>query len=163
MNLWQINQNLADAMAKMMDHANENGGEITPEMEFEIELIEFSKAEKIDNYARLILANKSDVETIDAEVERLAKHKRTLIKTNEWLMRNLEQSIDESGFKTPLFAFKWSKSEAVEIQNLDTIPMEYLRTKTSIEPDKVEIKKALKSGIEIKGASIDVRRKLNLK
>jgi len=163
MSLWQINQNLLDSMAKMMDYANENGGEITTEMELEIENIQFSKAEKIDNYARLILANKADVETIDAEIERLAKHKRTIVKANEWLMRNLEHNIDESGFKTPLFAFKWAKSEAVEIIDLNTIPMEYLRTKTSIEPDKVEIKKALKSGIEIQGAFIDVRRKLNLK
>ena len=60
MNLWEINQSLADAMARMMDFANENGGEITPELENEVNLIEFTKAEKIDNYARLILANKGN-------------------------------------------------------------------------------------------------------
>ena len=147
----------------MMDFANENGGEITPEIENEINLIEFTKAEKIDNYARLILANKADILAIESEMERLAKLKRTLVKSNEWLIGSLEQNIDENGFKTPLFAFKWAKSEAVEILDLNTIPMEYLRTKTSIEPDKVEIKKALKSGLEIKGAYIEQRRKLNLK
>ena len=61
-----------------------------------------------------------------------------------------------SKISCPLFTITLAKGrETVVIDDKDKIPDEYVRVKTSIEPDKVEIGKRLKAGEEVEGAHLE--------
>ena len=65
--------------------------------------------------------------------------------------------------ETPIGNFGLRKSESVDIINPVKIPAQYLNTVVEYKPDKIKIKEAIKSGIEIEGAEIVTNNNLNIK
>lgn len=62
------------------------------------------------------------------------------------------------------FAAKFAKNPPrVEIWDEKQIPQDYLRTKTTTEPDKTAIKAAIQAGCEIPGAKLEQSESLRLK
>ena len=68
-----------------------------------------------------------------------------------WAMKTLDKPViltKHGEIKTKL------NPPAVQIDDIAQLPPKYTRQKISIEPDKVAIKKALKNGEEVPGASL---------
>ena len=61
-------------------------------------------------------------------------------------------------FSFPNHELSSRKSQAVEIEDEDSLPSEWLAHKTTSQPDKAAIKEALKAGTEITGAQLISRR-----
>lgn len=69
----------------------------------------------------------------------------------------------ERKFSTERVSVTWRKSEAAEyIGDLSSLPEEYLRRKEP-EIDKTALKKALKAGEVIEGASLVTRNNMQIK
>ena len=67
--------------------------------------------------------------------------------------------------ETNEYSFSFRKSESVNIDSFvfDTNNEEFNRTTIKVEPDKTAIKKALKDGVEVMGASLESKLNLQVK
>ena len=124
-----------------------------------LEMLDCSIEEKVENTAKYIKNVESDIEGIKAEINRLTTLKKQKERNTEWLKSNIEYALKTKGIeKLEVGTFKcgYRKSESVEVEDLNALPMDYIKTK--MEPDKTAIKKALKAGEEL----IGVRLKTNM-
>jgi hypothetical protein len=53
-----------------------------------------------------------------------------------------------------IYALSVRATDIVSITNQDALPEQYIRVKTTVEPDKTALKAALKEGQEIPGAAL---------
>ncbi|MBC8534575.1 siphovirus Gp157 family protein [Yeguia hominis] len=121
---------------------------------------------KLEDYCKLIRQFQSDAEALKSEEDKLHRKRERAEKTADRLSNNILRflkSANREREKAGVFEVAVRKSEAVRILNLQQIPESYLRTKTTTEPDKARIKKALKSGAEITGAEIAINEKISIR
>jgi hypothetical protein len=105
----------------------------------------------------MVIGNyQADVDSIDAQIERLKLRKKTMENQRERLRDYLLTNMEASGItkiECPYFTASIRKgSESVQILNEDQIPDDYMTTKVSISPDKKAIADAIKAGSEVTGA-----------
>jgi len=110
--------------------------------------------EKVENIACFIKNLTSDIADFKAEEANLAARRKTLERKAEFLKRLLLDNMDGQKFSTVKCAVSFRKSEAVQVDDVNHIPAEMLRIKTTYEPDKTAIKAAIKSGREINGCRL---------
>lgn len=116
-------------------------------------------AEKLEGtacYCRELLA---ESEAIKAEEERLAKRRKALENKSERLKNYLMPALEAMGGKVKgiMASVRIGKSQAVTVFDIDALPDAFKHVKTTIDPDKVALKKALKSGEVIPGAALEDR------
>lgn len=153
------------ALAGMLDliQVDEETGEIEPAT---LESVQIASEEKIIATAmyirRLDALNKATKETIQDLQERVrADSKR--IEALKWLMTKAMDSLQYTEVKSPEVTLRFRKSSSVEITDSESLPEQFLRTKTVVEPDKTAIKNALKAGEKIQGAQLVESRNLQIK
>ena len=153
------------ALAGMLDliQVDEETGEIEPAT---LESVQIASEEKIIATAmyirRLDALNKATKETIqDLQARVRADSKR--IEALKWLMTKAMDSLQYTEVKSPEVTLRFRKSSSVEITDSESLPEQFLRTKTVIEPDKAAIKNALKAGEKIQGAQLVESRNLQIK
>ena len=153
------------ALAGMLDliQVDEETGEIEPAT---LESVQIASEEKIIATAmyirRLDALNKATKETIQDLQERVrADSKR--IEALKWLMTKAMDSLQYTEVKSPEVTLRFRKSSSVEITDSESLPKQFLRTKTVVEPDKTAIKNALKAGETILGAQLVESRNLQIK
>ena len=153
------------ALAGMLDliQVDEETGEIEPAT---LESVQIASEEKIIATAmyirRLDALNKATKETIQDLQERVrADSKR--IEALKRLMTKAMDSLQYTEVKSPEVTLRFRKSSSVEITDSESLPEQFLRTKTVVEPDKAAIKNALKAGEKIQGAQLVESRNLQIK
>ena len=72
MNIWQIQQDLLDIFNELED----NGGELTPELEEKLAVTQEDFKNKIKSYGEVIKSLKGEIDTIDKEIARLKEEKK---------------------------------------------------------------------------------------
>lgn len=110
--------------------------------------------EKVENIACYIKNLVSDVADFKAEEDNLAKRRKAKEKKVEYLKRLLLDNMGGQKFSTTKCAVSFRRSEAVQVDDVNHIPAELLRMKTTVEPDKTAIKAALKDGQAINGCKL---------
>lgn len=118
--------------------------------------VEDELQEKLLNIAKLCKNIKGNKAMIKDEEKRLEKKETVLDNRLKSLENYIKLCLNNARLnKMDLGIFKISirKSESTEITNLSLIPEEFLKFKDP-EPNKTEIKKAIKEGREIQGAVI---------
>jgi len=73
MNIWQIQQDLLS----IFDELEENGGELTEELEQQLAISQEDFRSKVENYTNVIKSIKADIAAIDEETKRLAALKKS--------------------------------------------------------------------------------------
>lgn len=96
MNIYQIQQNLL----AIFDELEENGGELTEELEQELALTQQDFKEKCKSYADVIKMTKADIAAIDEETKRLAALKKTKNNLIERLSKIMIEAIEMFGDTT---------------------------------------------------------------
>lgn len=151
MNLYQITQE-AQYLAALLETE-----ELTPELEQELIINQEQLQSKGLNYAKVIANYQSESDAIDAEIKRLKGMKESRDKRITWLTESLKKAMLVSGIEkieSPLFKISLRRSEAVEVEVPEALPVDWQVKKVSITADKVGIKKAIKEGISIIGARL---------
>lgn len=124
-----------------------------------LEGIEGEFNDKAVSVSHAILNLDSDAEAIDREIKRLQDRKKVLTNRRDHIREYLRDNMERAGMtkiSCPLFAITLAKGrENVVIEDKDQLPDEYVRVKTSIEPDKIEIGRRLKAGEEVPGARLE--------
>ena len=110
--------------------------------------------EKVENIACFIKNLTSDIAAFKAEEDQLARRRKSAERKVEYLKRLLLDNMDGQKFSTTRCAVSFKRSIAVQVDDVEHIPAELLRVKTTIEPNKTAIKDALKAGQEISGCKL---------
>jgi hypothetical protein len=151
MNLYQITQE-AQYLAALLETE-----ELTPELEAELLINQEQLQTKGINYAKVIANYQSEADQIDAEIKRLKAMKESRDKKVTWLTESLKKAMLVSGIEkieSPLFKISLRRSEAVEVEIPEALPVDWQVKKVTITADKVAIKKAIKEGYSITGARL---------
>lgn len=140
---------------ELINQVEELNGEITPEIEEQLQINQNELQNKAIAYHSVILAKDAFNMQIDNEIKRL----QALKKRNNNLIDNLKnrlvgavQMFGEFTVGTNTFGLR--KSERVEVGDVNSLPKEYKTVKVTEQANKTEIKKALKLGEEIKNCDI---------
>lgn len=152
MNLYQIDEAITSAFDAAVD---EETGEIINEAAMEnLNALEMMRDQKIENIALMIKNLVSDAEALKKEKMAFAKRQQAAENRAEWLKRYLAGALQGNKFQTAQVAISFRKSQQVEYTgSVDMLPAEYIRQKPP-EIDKDALKKALRAGKEIEGASL---------
>lgn len=94
------------------------------------------------------------------EIDNLKARAVALKKEAERCKAYLGGELYGEKFESPRCKITWRKSEVCNILNIEEVPEDYKRTKLVIDPNKIAIKEAIKSGIDVPGA--EILEKLNM-
>ena len=93
MNIWQIQQELLD----IFNELEENGGELTPELEDKLNITQSEFKNKIENYLYVIKKTESDINACDAEAKRLTALKKSKQNTIDRIKSIMAKAIEQFG------------------------------------------------------------------
>jgi predicted nucleic acid-binding Zn-ribbon protein len=148
-NLFNINEDIF----RLHQQIEENGGELTAELEEQLTITENDRESKCEGYVSVIRQLKSKSQLIKDEAKRLLDAARVYDKSVERLEDNLLSSVVQLGnIKTNFVSISTRRNKSVEIADDAELPLQYQRVK--IEANKTAIKEAIESGIDVPGATI---------
>ena len=169
MNLYQIEQDLLELYAQV----EENGGEITSEIEEKLNITQENFTNKLENYTRFVKVLEGDIALMDSEIERINKLKQTRQNLINRLELSMLNALKLFGNKDPkkdiwrfdLVTFKLStrQSQSVEILDETVIDSKYKTVKTTESISKTLIKEAIADGQAVNGAIIKINHSLTIK
>jgi hypothetical protein len=160
MNLYQITQE-AQYLAALLETE-----ELTPELEAELLINQEQLQTKGINYAKIITNYTSQKNQIREQINRLKEMEDSCDKKINWLTENLKKAMLVSGIEkidSTLFNISLRRSEAVEVEIPEALPVDWQVKKVTITADKVAIKKAIKEGYSITGARLVENFNLSIK
>lgn len=152
--LYEINQQLLDTI-------DLDTGEIIDTHKFD--QLQLERNEKLENVALWYKNLLSEAAAYKAEKDVFAdKQKRAEAKADS-LKKYLDSALNGSKFETVKVNVSYRKSTSVEVINQEAIPERYLRSVTTVSPDKTEITKALKVGELIDGVQLKESSNIQIK
>ena len=129
----------------------------------ELDALELAKDVKVENICLLIKNLTSDAKAYKEEKDSFTKKQKTAEKTAARLKAYVQSMLAGDKFKTSKVTVSYRKSKAVEVEDVEHVPAEYLRITQTVEPNKEAIKKAIEGGAEIKGCSLVERQNMSIK
>lgn len=126
--------------------------------------LEIERNDKLESVALYIKSLEADAAAIRAEERALAERRSIKEKKVERLRGYLSysmQSFGDTKLETPRVALSFRKSQVVEIEDESLIPQNLMKVKAT--PDKAAIKKAIKAGETVEGATLVDRQNLQVK
>lgn len=148
-------------MYKELQAALENE-EVTPEEVADtFDAINDAITVKVDALSAIYLEAQGDEVKIDREIDRLRKLKERAGRTKERVANiaaNFLTTMGKDKAKGDQFTFKRRKfPPRVVVADERLLPKEYIKEKITTSIDKIAIKKALQSGEQVTGASLEQR------
>ena len=176
--LYDIDQQLQILEEYMIDPET---GEMLDENEFNKKFDEIQMAlnEKIESTMLFYKSLTSESDAIKAEEKNLAQRRKVKEVLAERLKKRIDNYIthqftDDDGnvdivslnkykFETSRLKLSYRKSESVDVPDATLVPQQYQKVKTEITADKTAIKKAIKSGENIQGATLVTQLNMQVK
>ena len=132
--------------------ADPETGEIT---DFDkLEELQLEREAKIEGVALWYKNLIAEAEMVKTEKQALEARQKACTKKAENLSRYLSKALAGENFKTSKVLCEFSPRTTVHIIDPSKLTAEYLRFKTTTEPDKKAISEAIKSGKEVDGAEL---------
>ncbi len=150
--LYKINEN----MLALLNQIDDNDGELTDDILKQLEITNDELYDKSENYLAVI----KDRESLDTQIDDEIKRLQAMKKANKNLVSRLKNSLLNAvnifgEFEVGLVKFGLRKSTSVDVSaNANDLPKEYKTVKVTEQPNKTEIKKALKRGEHIEGCAL---------
>lgn len=117
-----------------------------------------AEASKVDGFGQFIRLQSALAEACKEEAKRLAAKARTAEARIAFLKAKYVASMQGVGVKKisgAVYTLSVRENEAVAITaRVETLPEIYQRKKTTVEPDRIAIRNALKDGAEIPGCTL---------
>ena len=162
MKLYEIINELEEAMSSF--EIDEETGEVL--MDFaKIEELNLAKEQKIENIGKFILNVEAEAKALLERKKELDRRIKQLTTKADSTREYLKNCLNGEPYKCVDFEIKFGKSEQVEISEEffnNSFNDKYFKHKQP-EADKVEVKKALKLGVFIPGASLVQCQNMNIK
>lgn len=148
----------------ILDVIEQCGGEITSEIEKQLEITESKLQAKSKAYVNIIKSFEADINTIDSEIKRLQALKKMRNNVIERLKNNikyvmLSSGIDSIEFDTSKIVLR--KTKNINIIDVNLIPD--VAKKIKIEGDKIKLKELFKEKQELPGCEEVINYNINIK
>ncbi len=143
-----------------------NGGELTDELQDQLQITESQMKQKATGYAQVIRAMRYDNDIVDAEIKRLQGIKKVRKNATERLENALSdamQRFEMDVIETPTSKISFRLSQSVEITDENAIDKQFKTQIITTKVDKMEIKRAIKGGATIDGAELITNKNLQIK
>lgn len=114
--------------------------------------------EKVDNFAQFVRIEGARAEALKAEAARLASKARTAANRISYLKERYLDAMQRNGLQKvrgQIYALSVRAADVVTITNEAILPEKFVMEKTTIMPDKLAIRDALKKGEDVPGAILD--------
>lgn len=144
----------------ILDCVDVETGEIFDEDKFEE--LSLERDAKIENICLWIKNLKAEAEALKAEKDTFAQRQKVAENKMESLKRYISSYLDGTKFESAKVKVTFRKSESLEISEDAIVPDEYLRFKEP-EVNKTELKKAIKSGVEVPGVALVTNNNIQIK
>lgn len=149
MKLYELSESYQNLLELLDNEAFQDNEDIINALEKIKE--EFGK--KADSVVRLIKTAEAEATAIEPELKRLTARRQARLNLAKRLKAFLLDNMTEQKIKTDLFTLSVARTQAVDLQiQPENLPLEY--QKITVEPNKTELKKALKAGQIIEGVSL---------
>ena len=158
----EIRAELDASYARAYALAEENGGEISFDLEEELSRLEGDLTEKKSAVLAWYCSVKDELQGAEHRALLLKHRVQSLKNRMERAEQYLQYVLGGEPWEDEEHEVKFTRSEGVVITCEDAIPSEYMTRKETFAPNKAAIKKAIKSGVVIDGASIEERKNLKV-
>lgn len=159
--------NIQNEYLQIVNTLIENGGEVTEEIENEIQISKDQLQTKGVCYGFIYKQLEAENTVIDNEIERLTKMKASRSNSMNRLKTNLAtamQVFEVEKLETPLIKICFQNSKSVGIEDLALLDNKYKKTSIPVvSADKVAIKKALEAGETVVGAVLNTNKNIQIK
>ena len=142
----------------------ENGGELTPEIEEAMQITEDNFISKAEAYGATISEYDAQADACAQEIKRLQAYKKTCENVSKRMKERLTDAMhtfNTDKVTAGTFRFSFRKSTAVVIENEEMIPDDFFKTERTL--CKKELMDALKAGEVIVGATLETRQSLQMR
>lgn len=155
----------ADELRQVLDQVNPETGELPEGFETALGLVK-NKGGKVGAY---ILQTEAEMAMVESHAKKLLARVETQKRRNEWLRNYLMTNMldagiteiaVENGARIRLYPYR---DEAVEIFDERQVPAEYLADPKPPAISKTKVKAALKNGVDVPGAMLAKRHRLEIK
>lgn len=166
MNLYEITQDFNELLDLLSQAQETNDQEQISLIESALEISQDNFKDKATNYVKFIRSEEVSLIAIDEEIKRLTalkKSKTSKIDNLEARLSTSMQTIGLDKYDLGLFKLSFRKSTAVDVQDIELLADGFKRVKTTVEVDKIAIKKAIESGVTVEGASLKASQSLQIK
>jgi hypothetical protein len=141
--------------------AEENQGVIPDDLSAELDAIEMTREQKIENVVKAYKNESALADMIKAEIKALQSRISSHESGSEWLKKWLSMFVQVGEkFEFGSGKISWRKSSSVIVDETK-LPDEYFKVVRS--PMKSEIKDAIKAGTTIPGALIEEKQNIQIK
>lgn len=127
-----------------------------------LDQLEMDKYKKLDNIGCFIKELEAEADVCSKQAEKFEKRATHARNKARQLREYVSTFCGGEKIHTDRCEFKWRKSEQVTIISEDVIPEKHKKVKTVETVDKTAVKKALKAGEIVVGASLTTKQNLQL-
>lgn len=124
--------------------------------------LQIAKDEKLENLALWYKDLLSEANALKEEKDAFAAREKVAKNKAESIKNYLSYILNGENFKTTKCALSFRKSEKTVIDDIHSLPENYLKY-AEPKADLTEIKKAIKNGEEIKGAHLEETQNIQIK
>lgn len=154
MTLYEINQQMEEAINRMFAEANTNDGEVSQETTDLISELQIARDDKLEALGCVIKNTKAEAKAIKEEIDQLTKRKKSLDNKVNGLNFYVAKMLNGEKWECPKVSFSFKKSEQVIIDDENKLARKWFRKKITFDIDKAAIKEAIKSGKSVRHARI---------
>ena len=162
MKLYEINQTLERLLEldeeRLVD--TETGEILSAE---QVDELVMAREEKIEGCLLFVKNKLAEAEALKAEIEKLTARMKAAKNKADWCKEYVRLELNGEKFSTAKVAVSYGKSKLVHIDEESALPEEFVRTKVTVEADKVALKKALEAGVVIPGVELIEKQTLRIK
>lgn len=143
---------LYDINDQLLNCIDTETGEIIDTEKFDE--LQIEREQKLENIALWYKNLLSEAQAYKIEKDVFAEKQKRSEQKAESLKSYLDSSLHGSKFNTVKVSISYRDSTSVGIIDMDKLPEEYKKSITTVSADKIELGKALKSGLIVDGAEL---------
>lgn len=163
-NLTLIDLNLE--FSKYIEKLESVGGELTPEMELEIQNLENAIIQKADSAYWVLTKLEAEADFFKSQADRLIKFSKVCQNAHERLKDRIKVAVQASPdniIQGETVAFKLRNNPgSVVIVDESKVPKEYLETVITTKVNKKQAKEDLQAGIPVPGLRLEIGQSLQI-
>ncbi len=164
MKLYEIKHDIEQLLISHFAEDGEfiGGDEEWDNFDHQLNMLETSYNEKVENTALYIKNLKAEAEALKAEKMAFAERQKQAERKIEWLTEYLTRNMHGSTFESPKVSIKWRKSTSAEITDESLIPEDYLVPQPP-KIDKRGILADLRAGLDVPGAVLSENQNIQIR
>ena len=140
-------------------------GELNEETEVALDDLVLAKQQKALNVARYLIGEEAEAEMVKSQIARLTERMKRHQSRAEWLKAYLYKHLNfhQETYSDGAVHIGWRRSERVIITDDKSVPEEFIKETATTSIEKQALRKALKGGKSIDGATLQSYQNIQVK